>query len=61
MFNQYNKTMKYFTLTLSYNEDQTVSNCIDLGFGTKKTIEIIKDMRLKGVDYLNHKQLEIYR
>ena len=53
--------MEYFTLTLSYNEDQTVSNCIDLGFGTKKTIEIIKDMRLKGVDYLNHKQLNTYR
>jgi hypothetical protein len=53
--------MKYFTLTLSYNEDQTVSNCIDLGFSTKKTIEIIKDMRLKGVDYLNHKQLNTYR
>ena len=53
--------MKYFTLTLTYDEDQTVSNCIDLGFGSQRTIEIIKDMRLKGVDYLNHKQLNTYR
>ena len=54
-------TTTYFSLELNYDEDQTVSNCIDSGFGTDKTIEIIKDMRLKGIEYLSTKELNDYR
>lgn len=51
----------YLGLMISYNESQTVGNCIDLGFGSEKIKSIISLMRLVNADYLSKKDLEQYR
>lgn len=48
-------------MLISYDESQTVGNCIDLGFGSEKAKLIIADMRENGIDYLSRKALEKYR
>jgi hypothetical protein len=55
------KTINYNGMMITFNENQTVGNCIDLGFSTEKTKEIIEDLREKGIDYLNKRKLESYR
>lgn len=53
--------INYNGMLISYNESQTVGNCIDLGFGTEKTKTILNKMRNNGVDYLSRRSLEKYR
>jgi hypothetical protein len=55
------KTIDFNGRLITFNESQTVGNCIDLGFSTEKTKEVIEDLRLKGVDYLGKRKLEAYR
>jgi len=38
-----NNTIDFNGMLISYDESQTVGNCIDLGFGTEKTKAIILD------------------
>jgi hypothetical protein len=51
----YNGTM------ITYDESQTVGNCIDLGFSTENTKGIIEKMRKENVSYLSKRQLEKHR
>jgi hypothetical protein len=55
------KTINYNGMQITFNESQTVGNCIDLGFSTEKTKEIIEDLRLNGLDYISKRKLEKYR
>lgn len=48
-------------LLINYYEDQTMANCIDLGFGTDKSKKIIEIMREKNIEYMSRKVLENYR
>lgn len=56
-----NNTIEFQGMIISYSEDQTIGNCIDLGFGTEKAKLIIADMRENGISYLSHRKLEKYR
>ena len=54
-------TINYNGMFISYDESQTVGNCIDLGFGTELTKQIILEMRKKNISYLSKRKLEKYR
>ena len=57
-----NKWKNYHGLeSLTYDEYCTIGNCQELGYGTKKVVAIIKDMRDRGIVYLNSGELEAYR
>lgn len=60
MLNQ--NIMNYQGMNISFYENQTVGNCIDLGFSTEKTKNIIIQAREKGMDeYLSKRKLESFR
>ena len=54
-------TTTYFELELTNDENDTVSNCIGLGFGTEKTKSILLEMRKNNIPYLGYRKLEFYR
>lgn len=53
--------MNYLKMEISFYENQTIGNCIDLGFGTELIKEIILEMRSNNLDYLSKKQLTKFR
>ena len=55
------RNMNYQGMMITYDEDQTVSNCITLGFSTEKTKDILVKMRGMGFAYLSKNRLENYR
>jgi hypothetical protein len=55
------KTLNYNGIEISFYQNQTIGNCIDLGFGFEKIKSIILEMKSKGLDYLNKKELNKYR
>lgn len=59
--NQLKRTIDYQGMIINYHEDQTVGNCMDLGFGTEKSKKIIDIMRERGINYMSRKSLEKYR
>lgn len=54
-------TIEFQGILISYDEDQTVGNCIDLGYGTEKIKAILNIMRSESIDYLSKRKLEQYR
>ena len=57
----FKNTINYNGMFISYDENQTVGNCIDLGFGTELTKQIILEMRENNTSYLSKRKLEKYR
>ena len=49
--------MNYLKMEISFYENQTIGNCIDLGFGTELIKEIILKMRSNNLDYLSKREL----
>ena len=49
--------MTYLKMEISFYENQTIGNCIDLGFGTELIKEIILEMRSNNLDYLSKREL----
>ena len=53
--------MTYLKMEISFYENQTIGNCIDLGFGTELIKEIILEMRSNNLDYLSKRELTKFR
>ena len=53
--------MNYLKMEISFYENQTIGNCIDLGFGTELIKEIILEMRSNNLDYLSKRELAKFR
>ena len=53
--------MTYLKMEISFYENQTIGNCIDLGFGTELIKEIILKMRSNNLDYLSKRELTKFR
>jgi hypothetical protein len=53
--------MNYLNIEISFYENQTIGNCIDLGYGSELIKEIILEMREKNLDYLSKKKLTKFR
>ena len=51
----------YHGIKVSYLQDQTIGNCIDLGFGTEKIKFILNHMIENQIEYLGKSKLEAYR
>ncbi len=55
------RKLSYNGIEISFYQNQTIGNCIDLGFGSEKIKSIISEMKSKGLDYLSKKELNKYR
>lgn len=44
-------------IEINFYQSQTIGNCIDLGFSTEKTKEIILKMKSLNIDYLTKEEL----
>jgi tRNA(Met) C34 N-acetyltransferase TmcA len=53
--------MNYLNIEISFYENQTIGNCIDLGYGSELIKEIILKMRENNLDYLSKKELTKFR
>ena len=49
--------MTYLKMEISFYENQTIGNCIDLGYGSELIKEIILEMRNNKIEYLSKREL----